>query len=50
MEALLAGVKPSDAPTFLAAMTLCAATTILGCLRPAFRASRVDPMSAIRSE
>ena len=50
MEALLAGVKPGDATTFAAAMALCAATTILGCLRPAFRASRVDPMSAIRSE
>ena len=50
MEALLAGVKPGDATTFVTAMTLCAATTILGCLRPAFRASRVDPMTAIRSE
>jgi putative ABC transport system permease protein len=50
MEALLAGVKPGDVPTFAGAMTLCAATTVLGCLRPAFRASRVDPMSAIRSE
>lgn len=50
MEALLAGVKPDDATTFVTAMTLCAATTILGCLRPAFRASRVDPMAAIRSE
>jgi predicted permease len=50
MEALLAGVKPGDAPTFIAAMSLCAATTILGCLTPALRASRVDPMSAIRSE
>ncbi|HEY4307406.1 MAG TPA: ABC transporter permease [Gemmatimonadaceae bacterium] len=50
MEALLAGVKPGDVPTFAAAMALCAGTTILGCLRPALRASRVDPMSAIRSE
>lgn len=50
MEALLAGVTPGDLPTFATAAALCAATTILGCLRPAIRASRVDPMSAIRSE
>jgi len=50
MEALLAGVKPGDLPTFAVAAGLCAATTILGSLRPAIRASRVDPMAAIRSE
>jgi predicted permease len=50
MQALLVGVNPGDVPTFVAAATLCAVTTILGCLRPAFHASRVDPMSAIRAE
>jgi ABC-type antimicrobial peptide transport system permease subunit len=50
MEALLAGVKPGDAATFATAIILCGATTVLGCVRPAVRASRVDPMMAIRAE
>lgn len=50
MEALLAGVQPGDAVTFSIAVAICAVMTILGCVRPAFRASRVDPMTAIRAE
>jgi ABC-type antimicrobial peptide transport system permease subunit len=50
MEALLAGVKPYDAATFLAAAGLCVAMTILGCLLPAWRAARIDPMTAMRLE
>jgi putative ABC transport system permease protein len=50
MEALLAGVKPYDAATFLAATGLTVAMTILGCLLPAWRAARVDPMTAMRLE
>jgi putative ABC transport system permease protein len=50
MEALLAGVQPGDVATFASATMLCVATTVLGCLRPAIRASRVDPMSAMRAE
>ena len=50
MEALLAGVKPYDAATFLAATGLTLAMTILGCLLPAWRAARVDPMTAMRLE
>jgi ABC-type antimicrobial peptide transport system permease subunit len=50
MEALLAGVKPYDAATFLSAAGLCLAMTVLGCLLPAWRAARVDPMTAMRSE
>jgi len=50
MEALLAGVKPGDTVTFATAIILCGATTVLGCIRPAVRASRVDPMTAIRAE
>jgi putative ABC transport system permease protein len=50
MEALLAGVKPDDTATFATAIVLCGVTTVMGCLRPAYRASRVDPMTAIRSE
>lgn len=50
MESLLAGVHPSDAPTFWAAVLLCGLTTLLGALRPALRASRVDPITALRNE
>jgi putative ABC transport system permease protein len=50
MEALLAGVKPYDAETFLAATGLCLTMTVLGCLLPAWRAARVDPMTAMRLE
>jgi len=50
MEALLAGIKPYDAATFLAATGLCLLMTLLGCLLPAWRAARVDPSTAMRSE
>jgi predicted permease len=50
MEALLAGVKPYDAETFLTATGLCLMMTVLGCLLPAWRAARVDPMTAMRLE
>ena len=50
LQALLAGVKPYDAATFLAAAGLCLLMTMLGCLLPAWRAARVDPMTAMRLE
>jgi putative ABC transport system permease protein len=50
MESLLAGVKPYDAETFLAASGLCLLMAVLGCLLPAWRAARVDPMTAMRLE
>ncbi len=50
MQALLAGVRPADAITFAAAIGLCAAMTILGSWLPAWRAVRVDPITALRSE
>jgi predicted permease len=50
MQALLAGVKPYDTATFLAAISLCLMMTLLGCLLPAWRAARVDPMTAMRLE
>jgi putative ABC transport system permease protein len=50
MQALLAGLKPYDMATILAATGLCLAMTILGCLQPAWRAARTDPMQAMRLE
>ena len=50
MDALLVGVRPSDPVTMSIAIGLCCAVTLVGCARPALRASRVDPMAALRSE
>jgi putative ABC transport system permease protein len=50
MEALLAGVRPGDSATFLAATGLAALMTLAGSLVPAVRAVRVDPMTVMRAE
>jgi putative ABC transport system permease protein len=50
MQALLAGVTPADAATFLAAAGLCFLITLVGSLAPSLRALRVDPITAIRAE
>jgi putative ABC transport system permease protein len=50
MAALLAGVRPEDPVTIGIAAALCFATAVAGCLRPAMRAARVDPVNALRGE
>ena len=50
MSALLAGVRPEDPATVAIAAGLCLATAIVGCLRPALRAARVDPIVALRND
>jgi predicted permease len=50
MEALLAGVRPADAATFLAATGLAALMTLAGSLLPALRAVHVNPLVVMRSE
>lgn len=50
MGALLFGVRPEDPLTIAVATALCLATAVVGCLRPAMRAARVDPLSALRAE
>ena len=50
MQALLAGLSPADATTFIVASALCFLMTILGSLAPALRALRVDPIASIRAE
>ncbi len=47
---LLFGVGARDPATFVLAPAILLAAELLGCLAPAFRAMRVDPATALRSE
>jgi len=50
LRSLLLGVSPTDFPTIAAVSALLAVVTILASLIPAHRATRIDPISAIRHE
>lgn len=50
LSTFLYGVKPTDGLTFTAVSTVLAATAILASAIPAHRATRVDPMTALRHE
>ena len=50
MATLLADVGPADVATLVAVGGLCLAMAAAGCLFPALRAARTDPISAIRAE
>jgi ABC-type antimicrobial peptide transport system permease subunit len=50
MEGLLYGVAPRDPGTFLAVTTILGAIALVASAVPAWRASRVDPLEALRSE
>ncbi len=50
MAALLYGVAPSDALTLVVVAALLIASATAGCLVPARRAMRVDPVSVLRAE
>jgi ABC-type antimicrobial peptide transport system permease subunit len=47
---LLYGVRPSDPVAYLVGAVLLLTAALLGAYAPARRASRVDPLSAIRGE
>jgi predicted permease len=50
MQALLAGVQPTDALTVSVAVSVCVVTALLGTLLPVMRAVKVAPASAFRGE
>lgn len=50
MSALLFGVPAADPVTILVAAAVCLATAVVGALRPALKAARVNPISALKSD
>ncbi len=50
IKAFLFGVKPADPTALVASAAVLAASTLLAGYGPAWRASRIDPMSALRHE
>jgi predicted permease len=50
MSSMLFGVEPNDPYTFLAVLIIVATVSLLASYLPAWRASRLDPMVALRAE
>jgi len=50
LSGMLVGVSAADPITFASITLILTTVSIAACLRPAFRAARVDPMTALRTE
>lgn len=50
MDSLLLGVQPFDLPTFVGATVALAVIALIASYVPARRATRVDPLTALRAE
>jgi predicted permease len=50
LASLVFGVRPMDVPTLLAGSLLLTAMSFLACLIPTYRATRIDPLQALREE
>ena len=50
MASLLFGVRALDAPAYAVALTTLGAVALAACAVPALRATRVDPLVALREE
>jgi ABC-type antimicrobial peptide transport system permease subunit len=50
LRSLLFGVTPTDPATYAGVVAVLACASLIACWMPAWRASRVDPMHALREE
>ena len=50
LRSMLYGTRPLDPVAFAGAATILMAVSVLACLIPAWRASRIDPIQALRTE
>jgi predicted permease len=50
LRSMLYGTKPLDPAAFVGAAMMLVAVAVLACLIPAWRASRIDPIQALRTE
>ena len=50
VETMLYGVSPSDATSFVFAIILVGGCASIAALLPALRATRIDPLAALRHE
>jgi ABC-type antimicrobial peptide transport system permease subunit len=50
IQAMLFQVSPIDAPSLVGVAALFLTVALVACFVPAWRASRIDPMAALRQE